>query len=132
MGIITWAHDTNYVPNRNPFITPPKIYIGEFYNDLVTGKGKLKYMNGFTYIGHFENGMKNGYGLYFNRKFHFIGDWQNNDFKKGFIYKRVQSLTEHGIPTYFTQAFYLDNRGIHTASLETHFVFDLDRIEYYV
>jgi hypothetical protein len=129
-GVMIWMDNPNYVHNTDPFITEPKIYIGEFTNNQINGKGKLKYRNGFTYIGNFENGMKNGYGLYFNRKFHFIGDWENNEFKEGYFYDRIQLVNENGIPVYYTRAYYVKNGTMRDAIFETNIVFDVDRIEY--
>ncbi len=130
-GAMFWGENENYIPNNNPFITEPKIYIGEFNDNQITGKGKLKYMNGFTYIGDFKNGFKNGYGLYYNKKIHFIGDFIDNDFKKGFIYKReVEEM--HGEPFYFTSAMYLQNGDVRDAILESNMVWNLDTMVYYI
>lgn len=130
-GIMNFGETSHYSID-DAFITEPKIYIGEFKEDGITGKGKLKYTNGFTYIGNFVNGRKNGYGLYYNKNIHYIGNWDNDDFKHGFIYKRELGVASNGISVYFTVAKILQNRKIRYAPIETYFVFSSDEMEYYI
>jgi hypothetical protein len=86
MGIMKWTYIGDNSNHGNPI---PIIYVGEFKDDNFNGHGKLKYNNGFTYIGEWKNGMKNGYGLAYDKKQHFIGDWNNDIFLNGIIYNRI-------------------------------------------
>lgn len=131
MGIMKW--DENETFDLETAMTTPKIYIGNFENNHMHGKGKLLYNNGCAYIGNFENGCKNGYGLLFNRDMHMIGKWVNNEFKQGFIYKQQLShFHVHGRPTYLTIAKYLFKGKIRYAPFETNFVFYNDVMEYHI
>ncbi len=38
------------------------VYIGDFKNDLIKGKGECKYANGAVYIGEYKNDKKEGKG----------------------------------------------------------------------
>jgi hypothetical protein len=94
MGIMKWAVRVNNIRNTDPFDSEPKIYVGEFKNDEFNGHGKLKYNNSFTYIGKWKDGMRNGYGLYYISNLHHIGDWENNKFKNGTIYRRKSGFMD--------------------------------------
>ena len=60
-------------------------YTGEFQNEKVHGKGTMKYKNGDTYTGEFENGKFHGKGTYIydGGKKIFKGEFSNGHYKRG-------------------------------------------------
>lgn len=53
-------------------------YEGEFQSGLLHGKGKLRYFNGDTFIGDFDNDLPNGSGTFTsnNGKKTYSGEWK--------------------------------------------------------
>jgi hypothetical protein len=128
MGIMKWGYTND---NSNQGKPNPIIYVGEFEDDASNGHGKLKYDNGFTYIGKWKDGMRNGYGLVYNNKKHFIGNWKNNIFLNGTIYTRTPGFMDNP-NNYYIVAEKFKNGEIKEAILETNMVYDKKTMEYYL
>jgi hypothetical protein len=128
MGIMKWRFSNE---NSNQGRFNPIIYVGEFEDDDFNGHGKLKYNNGFTYIGKWKDGMRNGYGLIYNNKKHFIGNWKNNTFLNGTIYTRTPGFMDEP-NNYYIVAEKFKNGEIIDAILETNMVYDKKTMEYYL
>ena len=128
MGIMKWRYTND---NSNQGKPNPIIYVGEFEDDASNGHGKLKYDNGFTYIGKWKNGMRNGYGLVYNNKKHFIGNWEDNRFLNGTIYTRTPGFMDNPNNYYIVAEKFKDGE-IKDAILETNMVYDKKTMEYYL
>ena len=70
------------------WITKNMVYEGEFHNNKIDGKGKIKFFNsGIEYIGTFKNEQIDGYGIF---------KWVNGDEYEG----EVKNGKMHGKGTY--------------------------------
>ena len=54
------------------------IYIGDFHDDKISGKGKAKWKNERAYEGEWKNNEMNGYGMLIDNKIRYIGYFKNN------------------------------------------------------
>jgi hypothetical protein len=50
MGIFTWPKE--------------KVYEGEWINNMMHGKGSLKFEDGKNFVGEFEEDLMSGYGVF--------------------------------------------------------------------
>lgn len=63
------------------------LYEGEFENGLRTGHGDYRWTDGSVFRGEWLNDKKNGFGSFKYSIYEFCGQWENDHFLSGFVFK---------------------------------------------
>ena len=97
---------------KGKLATDKIVYEGEFYNDMIHGKGRIKFLkNSVEYIGNFNNNKIEGKGLIRFKN----GDKYDVEIKNGEIIKIENDIFENANGGNFD--FLLEKRGINKGSL---------------
>ena len=97
---------------KGKLATDKIIYEGEFYNDMIHGKGRIKFLkNSVEYIGNFNNNKIDGKGLIKFKN----GDKYDVEIKNGEIIKIENDIFENANGGNFN--FLIDKRNISKENL---------------
>lgn len=73
------------------------VYIGDFLNNSIQGKGTMKYQNGDVYNGEWIKGKRQGYGEFKKKNgVLYKGTWKSGDIKEGSMVDKIKNRSYKG------------------------------------